>query len=374
MRTAFVVALALVLAAPASAARIAFLHHGSLVVLDPSSGTSRVLLRGLSDGPVRWSGDGRLVSVGGRIAGGPTLPATKLDWAPAGETAAYSTKRGAIALWSPDRGARTIVPASWGAVSFAWGSGGRLTIGRAVCRQPCGVPRHEEVWIWRAGRLRGVVGPLRTNVRPIAAGGTSDGRALWWADPDGSGSIAADGLVLSADTRPVTTTLLHSDFVVRCGPGLAYVTDRDRNTMHGKSIALDGRDVSRDRSRSWVSPSCSPDGSTLVAAAGRDDLDGPWGRERRAIWQLLPTKRQLTRPPAGWTDESPHVLADGSIVFVRTRYVEHAQTAVVQAALERLAGGRLTRLADLGETVDEGAVTPMYYGHYWWPDRLAVAG
>ena len=358
-------------------ASVAFLHGGNLVVVDPATGAQQVVLRHAS-GPVRWSGDGRLVSAGARIAGGPALPAARIEWAPAGETAAYQTTRGAVLVWSPAGGSRVVVPASWGARSFAWGTGGRIALGRHVER-PGAPNRHEEVWIWRAGTLRRVAGPLSGDRTPLVEGFAPDGRVLWWDDLFDSASVAADGLLLSADRTPFATTLLFPDFVVRCGRSLALVAGGDRNTMHGKRILVGGRDVSHDRSRSWVSPACSPDGSVVVAAAGRESASGPWGREHRAIWRLLPSKRQLTRPPSGWTDEFPQVLGGGSILFVRTRQtsrrVAGTWRTTTRGMLELLAHGRLRPLADLTErTIDGPGPTPMYYGHYWWPDRVAVAG
>ena len=41
-------------------------------------------------GPPRWSGDGRLLSIGGWVVGRARLAATQLEWAPKGETAVYS--------------------------------------------------------------------------------------------------------------------------------------------------------------------------------------------------------------------------------------------------------------------------------------------
>jgi hypothetical protein len=160
--------------------RIAFLQGQRLVVLDLATGKRTVAMTHAPPGPVRWSGDGRLVSDAGRIAGGPTLATSQLVWAPSGEAAAYQTRRGsgAVVLWSRG-GSRTIVPAGWGATSFAWGPNGALALGRSVCHVPCGVPRHQEVWIWRDGKLRPVVGPLRGIQLVLVSGWTPDGRVLW---------------------------------------------------------------------------------------------------------------------------------------------------------------------------------------------------
>src|SRR5207253_4530898 len=70
----------------------------------------------------------------------------------------------------------------------------------------------------------------------------------------------------------------------------------------------------------WVSPSCST-GGRLVAAASRNTVPPTIGNEHRAIWQLLPQRRQLTHPPKGHSDEDPHLLPDGSIVRSEERRV-----------------------------------------------------
>ena len=151
-----------------------------------------------------------------------------------------------------------------------------------------------------------------------------------------------------------------------CGSHLAVAAGRDRYAMDAKRIVLDGRDVSRDPSRSWVSPSCSADGKTLVAAASANTVPHRIGREHRAIWQLLPARRQLTHPPAGATDELPRVLSDGSILFVRTHTVSKPTELYGVGTVEVLRGGRLHALGEASRADD-------YYGHYDWPGIVAVA-
>ena len=382
MRALTVALAALALAAPAAAAsgRVAFVSRGQVIVLDLATGTERVALAHAGTGPVRWSGDGRRVSAGGRIENGPVLPAADVVWAPSGERLAYVTKRGGVDTWTPAAGRRTLLPAGWGATSLAWGPHGELAVGRSVCHAPCGVPLHQGVWLLSGGKLRRVTGRLGGVQLPIVSGFDAQGRVLWWPDPQGSGSIAADGLWLHANRRTIAPTLVYSDFVVRCGAHLALAAGGDRYATHGKRIVVDGRDVSRDTRLSWVSPSCSPDGRTLVAAAGRNWEEPRIGSgERRSIWQLLPARVRLTHPPAGWTDEAPQLLADRSILFVRTRQTsrKHGDTWITttRGRLELLSHGRLTQLADLTTTAaDTSGAFLNYYGHYTWPSLVAVTG
>src|SRR5581483_1083435 len=91
---AAVVALVLATGAAASSrppVRIAFFQGSKVVVVDLASGSRHVALAHAGLAALGWSGDGRLLSVGGRIVGGPRLHAESLAWAPSGETAAFLT-------------------------------------------------------------------------------------------------------------------------------------------------------------------------------------------------------------------------------------------------------------------------------------------
>ena len=361
-------------AAVVASAAVAFLHGGNLVVVDLGTHQQRVVMHNAGIGPVRWSGDGRLVSSGGKIAGGPTLPTAQPVWAPAGETAAWVTKRGGVRMWSRAQGFRTVIRNGWGAWSIAW-KGATLVVGRSICQQ-CGKPPHHEIWEVRDGKRRLLLKRPNDAGLPMPFAIDPRGRILWWDWPY-SGSIASDGVALYANGTKIASMLMYPDWVAPCGSTLALAVGGDRNSMHGKSIVLDGRDVSQDRSRSWVSPACSADGRTLVATADQNTTDGPWGREHRAVWQLLPTRRRLTHPPRGWTDEAPTLLSDGSILFVRTRqtsaqvngaWIEHDR-----GTLEILRHGTITPVADLSFSANElSGAFAQFYGHYTWPQRMAV--
>jgi hypothetical protein len=332
-----------------SSPKVAYLR-GSTLFIDGHVVATHV------SGAVRWSGDGRLVSVGGQVVGGPKLSSGfELAWTLTGETAAYVTAGGGVAVWTPTRGARVMLPDGWGATGLAWGASGSLAIGRAICHPRCGVPARSEIWVSHDGSLRRVVGPRAVNRAQPVPLAWSRRRVLWWAYPN-SASISADGVALFAGSTRIAFGLMYDDYVSVCGSHLAVAAGGDRFAMHGKRILFDGRDVSRDPSRSWVSPSCAADGR-LVAAASVDTIPSRLGREHRAIWQLLPSRKKLTHPPAGSTDEFPRLLPDGSIVFVRTHGV---------GTIELLRDGRLTRLGTAGPP---GA----YYGHYDWQDAVAVA-
>jgi hypothetical protein len=370
-----------------SGTRIAFLRHGSLFVLDLGTGKQTKMLAHAPLETIAWSGDGRLLSDGGHIVGRPALPTTALAWAPTGETAAYLTSRGAVDLWAPGVGSRTILGAGWGATSLAWGGDGELALGRAAG----GI---RGVWLWRAGLLTRVARASGPFPRPIVAGVDGRGRVLWWNDLQGSASIAADGLELYANATPIAQTLVFPDYVQVCGSGLAVAAGTDRYTTRAKRILFEGRDISRDASLSWVSPSCSA-GGLLVAAAGRNWYEPRIGEdEDRAIWELRPDRAQLTHPPAGWTDENPRILPDGSIMFIRTRetsvklpghwttptggrtaaYVPGGWRTTDHGRIELLSEGRLAWIASTSwSTGGYGGSYVNYYGHYGWPWLVAVS-
>jgi hypothetical protein len=352
-----------------AAAAVAFLSGGNLVVVNVATQRQHVVMHHAGSGPVAWSGDGRLVSSGGRVAGGPSLPTARLTWAPTGERAAYLTKRSAVFAWAPHSRPRLVVPAGWGAQAVAWSRDGRLAIGRTVCHVPCGLPTHHEVWVWNGRTLHRVAALNREAGIPMPFAWDPHGRVLWWEWPN-SGSIAADGVALYADAKKIASMLMYPDWVATCGSQLALAVGGDRNSMHGKSIVLGGRDVSRDRSRSWISPACR--GSTLVASAAKDNRNGPWGNEHRSLWQLLPARRRLTSPPPHRSDEWPTILPEGSILFVRTRITSYRRNgywkALTHGTLELLRNGTVTPVADVSDL--NGGLT--YYGHYLWPQRVAV--
>jgi hypothetical protein len=315
-----------------------------------------------------FSGDGRLVSIGGDVLGRAKLPTRTLTWAPTGERAAYTTTEGAVVVWTP-AGKRRIEPKGWASRPFlpslAWSRDGTLAIARG-----------HEVWVWRDGAARRLAGPVAG--LPVVAGWTGDGHVLWWEWPN-SGSLAADGVALHADGTQLGTMLMYADYLSVCGRHVAFAAGGDRSSDHGKSIVFDGRDVSQDRSRSWVTPSCSADGPTLVAAAGRDlGICCHLHTEHRAIWRLLPTRRQLTRPPDGWTDESPHVFGNGDVLFVRTRLTSEKEGSTYRdterGRVMLLSHGRLRQVTEIGyRNVDELKLyLGPYYDHYDFSQLLAV--
>ncbi|MCW2965255.1 MAG: hypothetical protein JWO17_2507 [Actinomycetia bacterium] len=314
-----------------------------------------------------FSGDGRLVSIGGTILGRAKLPTQTLAWAPTGERAAYTTTEGAVVLWTP-AGTRQIEPKGWGAGRFlpalAWSRSGALAITRG-----------NSIWVWRDGVSQQMIGPVPNSgiPVPVAWHGT---HLLWWVWPD-SGSIAADGVTLYEDSRVLGTTLTYHDYSTVCGEHVAFVQGGNRYSTSGKALTFDGRIVARDSAHSWVSPSCTPDGH-LVAAASRNIVPPLTTETHRAIWQLLPTRKQVTRPPWGWSDEDPHLFQNGDLLFVRSRITSkrdgNTWRDTAKGHVMVLSHGRLQEVAKIGYMQDEskGVYLGPYYGHYDWSYFVAV--
>jgi hypothetical protein len=328
-------------------------------------------------GPYRtlaFSGDGRLYSIGGTILGAASakLPTRTLTWAPTGERAAYVTTQGGVVEWTP-AGTRRLEPNGWGADwGLAWSRDGALAVSRG-----------SELWILRDGTARKLVGPLPSTCCtgghdiPVPFAWVGD-HVLWWDWPD-SGSIASDGVALREDDTKLGVTLMYRDYTAVCGTHVAFAQGIDRESMDNKTIVFDGRDVSQDKRRSWASPACTP-GGRLVASASRNVIPSNTTETHRAIWQLLPARKQLTTPPWGWSDEDPQLLANGDVLFVRSRShsVKHGDTYLdtQTGRVMLLSHGKLTQVATIGyRNRDElkGPFVGEFYGHYDWSDFLAVA-
>jgi hypothetical protein len=199
---------------------------------------------------------------------------------------------------------------------------------------------------------------------PIELFGTSpDGRWVLFAiDPQGSASLAADGLTLQAVStsggRPtaVASGLLYAAYRTWCDGKLVLTAGGDRIAAHHKWLIVTGpptwraRILRHDPKRAFGSLACA--GSAIVVQVARDiGVDEAHvGFPRWSLWRVAfdGTYTILDTPPPGWSDDSPRVSRGGRIVFVRS----HAGSGTLRA----LGGGAL---AAVGR--DDG-----YYGHRPW--------
>jgi hypothetical protein len=358
--------------------RIAYLSEGSLHLLDLVTCRDRALARHAGP-PVRFAPDGRWIAFGaGQVvatSGGPVrrpLVARTWAWAPRGHLLTAVTERGGVIVGGPGQRSRTLLPDGWGAVGLISGRDGSLFVTRSR-----GV----------GGEIWALLGPKRTPNQVAAFAHSNPELAavsarwvLFWLRPGNSNSIANDGLPLQVKRRAAgvigpriaDATLLHEDYVSWCGPNLLFVAGAGRYATQGKHVRIAtpptwrSRDLSRDATRSWVSPACSPDRRWIAAAGGPNRIETRFGQESRSIWRLWsggPLRRRITFPPAGRSDELPLWSRDGHFVlFVRSGPTRDDASAFGSIYVTPAGGGKaIGPFARLGPTGN-------YYGHYGWPD------
>jgi WD40-like Beta Propeller Repeat len=197
---------------------------------------------------------------------------------------------------------------------------------------------------------------------------SDDGRWVFFQiDPDGSGSIAADGLILrvvssqGGDARELGVALPYPDYLTWCAGALVWIGGADRVAIHAKRLLVASppdwrpKPLWYDTSRSFASPACAPDGRSVAVLSQRSSNDANFFHTRWRLWQvgLDGAHRVLDVPPRPVADEQPIWSRDGhSILFVRERY-GHGSVMLWHAG--RISGP----LASLGYGLG-------YYGHHGW--------
>jgi hypothetical protein len=206
---------------------------------------------------------------------------------------------------------------------------------------------------------------------PMLLEGTSpDKRWILFAiDPMGSASLAADGLVLQAvaatggHTHAVVGGLLYADYRSWCSfYSLVVTVGGSRLAVDNKRLIATGPPTWKSRllvrayTRAFGSVECAPDGNSVVVQEAPQSTDGSFLTTRWQLWRvgLDGKSTQLTSPPPGYSDESPHFSPDQrTIYFVRA----HRGAGTLYA----LHDGKLTGpLLALGRRAG-------YYGHRAWP-------
>jgi hypothetical protein len=199
---------------------------------------------------------------------------------------------------------------------------------------------------------------------PIELFGLSPDRewVLYAIDPQGSASLAADGLALRAirvtggRSFPVAFGLAYDDYRAWCDGKLVITAGGDRYAAHDKTLVVTGPPLWRARSvvtaRDFAFGSVACLGNGVVVQASRNGLNA---FPRWSLWRLGLDggMSMLDKPPPGYSDDSPRVSRSGTIYFVRSRR-SHGQ-------LYALSAGRVT-----GPLLSLGALTA-YYGHESWP-------
>ncbi len=201
---------------------------------------------------------------------------------------------------------------------------------------------------------------------PIELFGTSPDRkwVLYAIDPQGSASLAADGLQLRAapvaggKTHAVAFGLLYDNYRTWCGGKLVLTAGGDRIAVDAKQLVVAGppgwkpHRLVPDPGMSFGSLVC--DGAGVVVQEQPSAVDANffhthWGLLRVGLDGSV---ARLTSPPKGYADESPHI-AGGIVYFVRS--------TKGNGELYALRNGKLVGpLLSLGYSLG-------YYGHQAWP-------
>jgi hypothetical protein len=221
--------------------------------------------------------------------------------------------------------------------------------------------------IYRVSRHYRVV---NENNGPIEVLGRSgDRRWLFFViDPDGSGSIQADGLTLrvipagGGHVTKIARMLVYRDYLTWCGGRLVFTAGSDRVATDRKRLMVASPPAWRPRPlvpgtrRVWGSIVCAPDGRSLVAQSQGQSSNPSFFATRWALWRvgLDGSLLRLTAPPRGYADESPRLSRNGEVLmFVRMR----RGNGWLYALRRRRVVGPLLFLGNgLG-----------YYGHHdWW--------
>jgi hypothetical protein len=213
------------------------------------------------------------------------------------------------------------------------------------------------------------IGPGDTPGPLWLLGWSGDGRWVFFTvDPGGSGSIAADGLILrvvSSRGGPVHElgrALTYSDYRAWCGGSLVFTGGGNRVATQGKRLLVASPPGWRPRplwnapSRAFGSVACAP-GGAAVAVLSQKASDNPrFFSTRWQLWRvgLDGAHTLLNSPPPGCADESPHWTRNGlAMVFVRER---NGYGHVFVLTRGRVFGP----LGSLGYNLG-------YYGHHDWP-------
>lgn len=366
--------------------QLAYVKGGALRVLDMPACRERVLVRRGAQAPVRWSADARYVAFGSGVVSaesGRVFRGLRGVWSPRGHELAAITTGGGVVLRGPGLPERRLLPEGFGAHSLAFDPrAGRIAVARA---RPRGTvpPADRELWLvdTRARtRLLLYRAPRGDPRAPVVTRWAPGGFVLFSLALLPASSANLDGLPLFAvpaaggrARRIVDAALSYGEFVAVCGGRLTISAGVDRMTTRGKRLVIaspprwGARDLSRDPARSWTAPACSRRGEWVATSAGRNWQQTRFGLERRAIWLVSldgRTRRRLTSPPPGRSDELPRWAAGGrAIFFVRSGPTDrNATVARGLVYVVRWSGKLEGPLTDLGPSGN-------YYGRYGWAEQ-----
>ncbi|MHB1446303.1 MAG: TolB family protein [Acidimicrobiales bacterium] len=298
---------------------------------------------------LEWSPSGEKLLV---TTAGATGPAEVLVVDPSGSTTQLGSGLVASAAWSPDGTEAGISLTNHGATGFT-----------SVIESVSATGGLPTVWL--------------TNTQDVleVAGWWSGWGIIYWNDPDGSASIAADGLELDALSAPAQTshaladTLVRSDWLT-AGPndGAALVQGGNRLEWDGKSVSLCKpyrcQSVPTPSGAVTVDPTLSAQGQ-LAYVQGSSSQSFDSSPAQVSSWEA---GHSLWVEPAG--SNSPTQLAGGSGANAPVWSSDGRQLMFVKASglwVLPAAGGTPVQV------VSVLSVPPSYYGQVQWLYQFAWA-
>jgi Tol biopolymer transport system component len=311
---------------------LAWVRDGVLSLLELASCKERTLVQTGAAPPVRFSHDGRWIAFGeGTIVraagGGIQSPLGRLrawQWSPTTNLLAGVTPGGGVGLGGPAEAPRMLLPDRTEAGHLAFSPNGRsLAI-------DVGGDRVEVVDV--AGGSTATIYRVTpgTKASPEVAAWSPDGRwVLFFSRFPGKQGVPlnaapAEGGAWANVFDPV---LPYGDFLSWCGDQLVLSGGAERLPSEGNQILLSGpppwrfHNLSVDFSRSWIWPSCSPNGRWIAATATPNRPETPPGYGVRSMW-LLSTdgaRRARLKGAAKSAYELPRWSEDGRFLLVVRR-------------------------------------------------------
>jgi hypothetical protein len=341
---------------------------------------------------------------------------TQFDWGPAaaggGEALAFSTvfmpsyTSWAIYLATGSAPARRFATYS-GLIDFSWApSGQALAVSYRTSPGP-DQPQAGKGFLevspldGRAGRT---VYTLVDNGYVELAGWWPDGKGLlFWNDPEGSASIAADGLALDSlelstlELRSLATTLVYPDWLAWSPDGrtVAVVAGGDREIWYSgkhvelcaipattcRRVALPSEDV-MSLDPAWApggsfmyvlapavgpGPTAAPKATTTTAGGpGGWDPAGPWSSHNVATWYA--EQRLFSTGPAG---TGAHALAAAGTGAHNPVATSHGLLYVQDGLLRYLPDGAGRPVTVAGGLHSPGTYADNYYGYIAWSEDFA---
>jgi len=321
---------------------LAWVRDGVLSVLDLDSCKQRTLMQTGAAPPVHFSHDGRWIAFGEgtivRAAGGavqnPLGRLSTWQWSPTTNLLAGVTPGRGVALGGPAEAPRMLLPDGTEARHLAFSPNGRsLAIDVAGGRvEVVDVADGSAITIYE-------VTP-GTKAPPEVAAWSPDGRwVLFFSRFPGKQGVPlnaapAEGGAWANVFDPV---LPYRDFLSWCGDQLVLSGGADKVPSEGNQILLSGpprwrfHNLSDDFARSWIWPTCSPNGRWVAATATPNRPETPPGHGPRSMWLLTTdgTRRaQLTRA-AKTAYDLPRWSEDGRFLLVVRRDTEADSPAVL---------------------------------------------